>query len=255
MAFLGLGLILPIAITIIQVGASLRIPVVVATLAAALVFSLWVDNHAIGRRQLGPQIETSNQQRPSISAAFAAWKDEPKSERETIFLVAAQGGASRAAYWTAAVLAHLDRFTGGQFARHVFAINSVSGGSVGWVGFVAALKAKPVATDYQSLLKFVGRDALGSALTGLLFTDLLQRFVPFPMFPDRAETLERSWEAAWMETHPEGENWLGDSFLGAGAGCERAVAAVIDRSGGKREDRPTAADQRVQVRTARDRRR
>ena len=99
----------------------------------------------------------SNQQRPSISAAFAAWKDEPKSEPETIFLVAAQGGASRAAYWTAAVLAHLNRFTGGQFARHVFAINSVSGGSVGSVGFVAALKAKPVATDYQGLLAFVGR--------------------------------------------------------------------------------------------------
>ena len=33
------------------------------------------------------------------------------------------------------------------------------------------------------------------------------------MFPDRAETLERSWESAWMETHPEGENSLGDSFL------------------------------------------
>ena len=59
--FLGLGLILPVAITVIQIGAGLRIPVVIATLVAALVFSLWVDNHAIGRRQLGvsdPELRT-----------------------------------------------------------------------------------------------------------------------------------------------------------------------------------------------------
>jgi hypothetical protein len=46
-----------------------------------------------------------------------------------------------------------------------------------------------------------------------MFTDLLQRFVPFPMFPDRAETLERSWESAWTDTHEEGENSLGGPFL------------------------------------------
>ena len=211
--FVGLGLILPVTITVIQIGAGLRIPVVIATLVAALVFSLWVDNHAIGRRQLGAQIRPSSDHRLSIADAFAAWKEQPKSQPQTIFLVAAQGGASRAAYWTASVLAHLNRFTGGQFARHVFAINSVSGGSVGSVGFVAELKANPVAADYQGLLKFVGRDALGPALTGLLFTDLLQRFVPFPMFPDRAESLERSWESAWMETHPDGENLLAGPFL------------------------------------------
>jgi hypothetical protein len=90
----------------------------------------------------------------------------------------------------------------------VFAISSVSGGSVGAVGYAAMLKtAAPnvrtpttdpdAATLANDLLGFAGRDALGPALTGTLYSDLLYRFLPAPWLPDRAETLERSWEEAW----------------------------------------------------------
>jgi len=211
--FLGLALILPIAITLIQTGVNLRFPFVGVALVAALAFSLWVDNHAVGRRQYGPQVATSND-RPGLATAFERWKQaQPYGPRKALVLVAAQGGASRAGFWTASTLAHLDQMTGGEFARHAFLVNSVSGGSVGSLGFAAALKAAPEKPDYENLLAFVARDALSPALSGLAFTDLAQRFVPFAMFPDRAENLERSWEAAWRETHARGGDLIGGPFL------------------------------------------
>jgi hypothetical protein len=69
-------------------------------------------------------------------------------------LVACRGGASRAGYWTAAAPAQLQtaaaKLTGKDgkrvdFGAHVFAISSVSGGSVGAVGYSAMLKTAGVA--------------------------------------------------------------------------------------------------------------
>ncbi len=51
--FLGLGLIIPIIVIAIQMGSGLRIPVAGTLLALAVIFGLWVDNHAVGRRALG----------------------------------------------------------------------------------------------------------------------------------------------------------------------------------------------------------
>ena len=84
----------------------------------------------------------------------------------------------------------------------------MSGGSVGAIGYAAMLKTAPpnvrtpttaddADTFTNSLLGFTGRDALGPALTGMLYSDLLYRFVPLWVLPDRAETLERAWEQAW----------------------------------------------------------
>ena len=51
-------------------------------------------------------------------------------------------------------------------------------------------------------MRFAGENVLGGALTGMLFPDLLQRFLPVTFLPDRAETLERSWEDAWASIDP-----------------------------------------------------
>ena len=60
------------------------------------------------------------------------------------------------------------------------------------------LRSAPDAPNFKlRLLRFAGQNALGPALTGMLFPDLLQRFLPVTFLPDRAEALERSWEDAW----------------------------------------------------------
>lgn len=57
----------------------------------------------------------------------------------------------------------------------------------------AMLRSAADAPDFKlRLLRFVGQNALGPAMIGMLFPDLLQRFLPVAVLPDRAETQERS---------------------------------------------------------------
>ena len=209
--FLGLGFIIPPIVIAIQLGASLRVPVTSVFLLAAIVFGLWVDNHGVGRRAFATATSGPTD-RMNLADAFALWSgQQPKDRKKTMALIAVQGGASRAGYWTAAALANLrdtalapqEGKPGFDVASHIFAISSVSGGSVGAVGYAAMLKAYPNAPDFRlRLLRFAGQDGLGPAMTGMLFPDLLQRFLPVTFLPDRAETLERSWEDAWAQIDP-----------------------------------------------------
>ncbi len=168
-----------------------------------------------------PRPTTGPIDRLSLPGAFDLWqKQQPPGRKKTMALVAVQGGASRAGYWTAAALAKLReaaKAKGVDLDPHIFAISTVSGGSVGAVGYVASLKAWPDAPDFNlRLLRFAGADGLGAAMTGFLFPDLLQRFVPVALLPDRAEALERSWEASWSVIDPKSGSagLMSDPFLG-----------------------------------------
>jgi hypothetical protein len=201
--FFGLGLIIPPIVIAIQMGSGLRIPVAGTLLALAVVFGLWVDNHGVGRRAFGGAT-TGPIDRLTLTQAYEQWRAAQPGgadARKTMVLVAVQGGASRAGYWTAVALSNLReaaKAKGVDIDPHIFAISSVSGGSVGAVGYAAMLKSAPDAPDFKlRLMRFAGENVLGGAVTGLLFPDLLQRFLPVTFLPDRAETLERSWEDAW----------------------------------------------------------
>ncbi len=209
--FFGLGFVIPIIVIAIQMGASLRIPVAGTLLVLAVVFGLWVDNHAVGRRAFGVAT-TGPTDRLSLTQAYEQWrKAQPggADARKTMILVAVQGGASRAGYWTAVALSTLReaaKAKGVDIDPHIFAISSVSGGSVGAVGYAAMLKSAPDAADFKlRLLRFAGENVLGGAMTGMMFPDLLQRFLPVAFLPDRAETLERSWEDAWTSVDPQAQ--------------------------------------------------
>ena len=207
--FLGLGLIIPVIVIAIQIGAGLRIPVAGTLLALAVIFGLWVDNHGVGRRAFGVAT-TGRTDRLTLTQAYEQWRAAQPGgagAKKTMILIAVQGGASRAGYWTAVALSNLReaaKAKGVDIDPHIFALSSVSGGSVGAVGYVAMLKTAPDAPDFKlRLLRFAGENVLGGAVTGMLFPDLLQRFLPLTFLPDRAETLERSWEDAWASINPE----------------------------------------------------
>ena len=207
--FLGLGLIIPVIVIAIQTGAGLRIPVAGTLLTLAVVFGLWVDNHGVGRRAFAAAT-TGPTGRLTLTQAYEQWRAAQPGGAgapKTMVLIAVQGGASRAGYWTAVALANLREAAnakGVDIDPHIFAMSSVSGGSVGALGYAAMLKTAPDAPDFKlRLLRFAGHDVLGGALTGMLFPDLLQRFLPVTFLPDRAETLERSWEDAWASIDPK----------------------------------------------------
>ena len=237
----GLGFIIPVITIACQLGTSLRIPVTGALLLWAVLLGVFFDNHRVGRRALIAETGGATD-RPTLASAFKLWAGQQPvgaNGKTTMALIAVQGGASRAGYWTAVALAELQtaaaKLTGKDgkpvdFGSHIFAISSVSGGSVGAVGYSAMLKtAAPnvrtpttkgdAETLTNDLLGFAGRDALGPALTGMLYSDLLYRFLPAPFLPDRAETLERAWEEAWdapdgqTGLHPRTVGTIGASFL------------------------------------------
>lgn len=182
-----------------------------------------------------------------------------------VFLVAAEGGGLRNAYWTASALAHVHdlsladpRLAGASFGDHVFAISGVSGGSVGasvFVGLLAnpsALKPLPDTGSHASpppgkagrtppgrevpassflarTRAVLGRDLLSPLLARGAVADFGQQFIPFAIEGiDRARTLEGSLERAWRQV--EGNDWMqsGFFFLHAGAdGSTRRLPRLI----------------------------
>ncbi|MBL7804130.1 MAG: hypothetical protein JNL02_10375 [Saprospiraceae bacterium] len=76
--------------------------------------------------------------RVDLDTYFEAWwqaniaPDLGKKRRIPIFLLTAQGGGSRAGYWTSQLVNRLNLETHGKFRRHLFAVTAASGGSSGF---------------------------------------------------------------------------------------------------------------------------
>jgi len=221
--FLGAAMIIPPVVIAIQTGAPVRFPVMGALLVLALFISLGFDNHRVGRRAAGvAEVPVGQVNQVNLQQAYDLWRTharvDPRDGSIPIVLVASEGGASRAGFWTGEVLSQLHVMTNGRFADSTFAISSISGGSVGAVGYAAALQDYRDAHEVlpHQVSDLTGADALSPTIAGLLFTDLLQRFLPIG-FPDRAEALERSWEDAWRDSCSRrgtcDKNLIAGSFL------------------------------------------
>ena len=186
-----------------------------APLLMFIVFSLWNDNHAVGLVKDGQAPPLRRDIGHHLNAWLAARVDSGELKRGQpfpVFLVAAEGGGIRAAYWAGLVLAKLQDDSEARFGRHLFALSGVSGGSLAGGVFAAliadarngALAAAPCAqrnpaTMYQQCVRSVlRRDYLSPTVGYLLYPDMLQRFLPFaiPAF-DRARAMEQSWRQGW----------------------------------------------------------
>jgi hypothetical protein len=187
------------------VGIRRRFPAFLALFALAAIFSLWNDNHEV--RTLA---EPQPQGRPDVREALAAWLERQPKDAKTLpmFLVDAEGGGIRAAYWTAMVLGHIQD-ENPCFADRLFSLSGVSGGSLGSSVFVALLAERSPAGDcrhapttaiMETSRKILGEDFLAPVSAALLYPDLLQRFLPVPVHAfDRAVALEQSWERAFAK--------------------------------------------------------
>ena len=109
-----------------------------------------------------------------------------------LYIVATEGGGIRAAYWTATVLGGIQD-ANPNFAPHLFAISGVSGGSLGAAVF-SALLAEPNPGLFKEKANLIlGQDFLSPTLAAMLYPDLFQRFIPYPIaYFDRARSLEMS---------------------------------------------------------------
>jgi hypothetical protein len=151
--------------------------------------------------------------RPTVEQAFGAWLARlPEADAAgplNVVLVAAEGGVSRAAPFTALALSRLHRESGGRLAPHVFAYSAVGGGSIGVTAFALAQSGADGADHTARLADFAQRDALSPALARLLVVDparrLLGRWLPIE---PRDRALERRLADDWNDV-------LGDPRFGA----------------------------------------
>lgn len=200
-----------------------------------VVFSLWNDNHAVALT--GQEVPVA---RRAIDTHLDAWLgararsgEMRPGQRFPVFLVAAEGGGLRAAYWTGMVLAKLQDDSAGRFGRHLFAMSGVSGGSLGSAAFASmvadqasgALLHSPCGAGerpYQQCMRALLRQDYLSPVAGfLLYPDALQRFLPVRMpSADRARAMEMSWEHGWRRSMGNerfsaafGSLWTGDTAL------------------------------------------
>lgn len=125
-----------IAVYVLKRGKWLKYSLTIALLILA--WFIFVRRSEIHNINYVPS-QWSADDRASFSVYFEKWYknniasavNEADSTEIPIFLVAAQGGGSRAGLWTSELLNQMEIRSNYKFKNHVFAITSASGGSVG----------------------------------------------------------------------------------------------------------------------------
>jgi hypothetical protein len=211
-------------------------------LFAALLASISNENHFVAHNG-GPPIAVV---RPALADDFRAWQAARGSHAdEPVYLVAAAGGASRAAFWTGALLLELERQArsqGKRFAPNIYAMSGVSGGSLGLAAFAGSLAVPD--PDYAATAAqvggFLGQDYLAPLVGYLLYPDLLARFWPVPCRAcDRSLALEGAWQRDWalrFAASPA-RDWFRRPLLALGAdaaGLPRLLFNATSASEGRR---------------------
>ncbi|PHN05699.1 hypothetical protein [Flavilitoribacter nigricans] len=177
-------------------------------------------------------------QREEINYNFYKWLEEKVKNRPSdqgepssipVFIVAAEGGGSKALNWTSLVMAQLRSLQDDHFSEHIYALTGTSGGAGGLI-FDQALNrdrnadrssgANLTEPHLQSL-----DDDLLTPLTGsLCYPDMIQRLLPISVNRlDRTRCLEESWEETYR-----------NSFRGAGYSLNNAFLSLW-RNQDKRE--------------------
>ena len=170
--------------------------------------------------------------RPDLRAALKEWADARRRisgdsvGRVPLVIVAAEGGASRAAVWLLAAMRMLDGETNGDFGRHVFAISGVSGGSLGAETYARLLRARgreDGALEWEdhdvreALANFATTDLLSATIATYFLNDMFGNMVG-PLWhwagvPDRNAALEGTFERMWDENKGFAVNGEAPGFL------------------------------------------
>lgn len=160
-------------------------------------------------RIISNDIIEKNIQSKNVTETFNEWIKTKNINRKDstlefpVYVVASQGGASKSGYWTAAVLSKLQDSLSEKykinFYEHIFALSTVSGGSIGATYFTSLTfnhSLKPEKYLFlDSTSKFFGNDFFSPTLARFLFTDITRLFLPIHSENwDRQVALEQAWE-------------------------------------------------------------
>ncbi len=200
-----------------------------------------IDHHAVRTTAPIPADSPGPARREGLPDAAARWHahaaNAARSDAPPLVIVATAGGGLRAAYWTATVLGRLQD-EAPDFRAYLFGISGVSGGSLGAVVFVTLLAdgapaPAPACASGGKAFECAGQavlaqDFLAPTAASMLFPDLMQRFVPVPVFrDDRAAALEQGWERAWGEAGMAKDAWTRRTFTALWRGSGGHLPALL----------------------------
>ncbi len=179
-----------------------------------IAFSYFNENHEV----VGP--EYGSLKHPSLQMPFekylTQWKVRQEENRRhcsevdpcPLRIVAAEGGGLRAAYWTAKILRDLDIKSSYGFSKSVFALSTISGGSLGAAAYYASLNVNPIAgsaapgpCDRGNLvLNYLGDDHLSPIMSSFMFSNALQLLLWWPIGDfDRAKPFKENMAELWSD--------------------------------------------------------
>ena len=138
--------------------------------------------------------------------------DIARVHQDVLTVVAVDGGGIQAAAWGAKVLTELERRWPG-FHRSARFISSVSGGSVGTMYFVNALRPDrdPSAGELDAVLQDATRGSLNEVGWGLAYPDLWRMLVPIVFYhfeKDRGWAVEQAWRRNLTDPPPTLGRWI-----------------------------------------------
>jgi predicted acylesterase/phospholipase RssA len=160
----------------------------------------------LDQRRAGHQFELTEWCRQFIAT--------PGDERIPLYLVSAEGGGIRAAYWSAAVLAEMDAKTHGDFRKHVLVFSGVSGGSLGVAAFATAAIRNQVAPEKLKPLmrQYFSNDFLSPLVVHLMITEPVRALLgDWSHLESRDRAFEDALARDWQRV--SGEDDLSRPFL------------------------------------------
>ncbi|MBK4215489.1 hypothetical protein JJJ17_06080 [Paracoccus caeni] len=179
-----------------------RVVAVALTVLATLTFAWGEANRRLCPALAGCNLilgSTFDGQRSEIGDALAAWRLARPAEDagEPVRLIAAEGGGLFAAYFTAMYLAKNTDLYGDEYARSIFAISGVSGGSIGAATYWAIRQsgvcdAPDAAPDchQQKVREILAQDYLSPVMARMFTWDTVDTIVPLSSL-DESLRLER----------------------------------------------------------------
>ena len=175
--------------------------------------------------------------RINIGDYTANWLDKTKNldksdknnnsadTRIPMVIVLSEGGGIRASYWSAQLLAQIQKEYP-HFRDYLFGISGVSGGSFGATVFDGVLnyydhypqEASDKNLEEKNVMQskitdIIGKDFLSPPIACLFTREMIQLLVPYPIESfDRAKVFEETWEYVW-ENNLNNDPTFRSSFL------------------------------------------
>lgn len=185
----------------------------------AVVVSTEIDNNHLDVETMTGQYEA-----PPLGSfidRFHKLHEQDTSDAIPVFFIAANGGGTMQAYWTASVIAYLRDNTDYEIDSHIFAMSGASGGAE---GMAISVMAWDTDTSMQTAIRNIyNHDYLTGGLTLMFGTDLWASVLPFNMkkLPNRSEwfkhkygrhlkkyLMHNRWDSPYRDVWRDTSRWL-----------------------------------------------